>query len=118
MGPFRGAPSSSVSSPDNSGWIPHSAGNARRKPRQQTEQCVRQLEFIMKAAGGTLDDIIKTTVYLMEGTDRAAFLDAYTEQFRRRLRSPWLPTGLTMELEAMRTDCVVEIDAVAWLGAR
>ena len=90
------------------------AGNLR----QQTEQCVRQLEFIMKAAGGTLDDIIKTTVYLMEGTDRAAFLDAYTEQFRRRLRSPWLPTGLTMELDAMRTDCVVEIDAVAWLGAR
>jgi 2-iminobutanoate/2-iminopropanoate deaminase len=86
--------------------------------RQQTEQCVRQLEFIMKAAGGTLDDIVKTTVYLMEGTDRAVFLDAYTEQFRRRLRSPWLPTGLTMELDAMRTDCVVEIDAVAWLGAR
>jgi len=54
----------------------------------------------------------------MEGMDRAAFLDAYTEQFRRRLRSPWLPTGLTMELDAMRTDCVVEIDAVAWLGAR
>jgi 2-iminobutanoate/2-iminopropanoate deaminase len=86
--------------------------------RQQTEQCVRQLEFIMKAAGGALDDIIKTTVYLMEGIDRAAFLDAYTEQFRRRLRSPWLPTGLTMELDAMRTDCVVEIDAVAWLGVR
>jgi 2-iminobutanoate/2-iminopropanoate deaminase len=86
--------------------------------RQQTEQCVRQLEFIMKAAGGTLDDIIKTTVYLMAGMDRAVFLDAYTEQFRRRLRSAWLPAGLTMELDAMRTDCVVEIDAVAWLGTR
>jgi 2-iminobutanoate/2-iminopropanoate deaminase len=86
--------------------------------RQQTEQCVRQLEFIMKASGGTLDDIVKTTVYLMEGMDHAAFVDAYTEQFRRRLKSPWMPAGLTMDLDAMRTDCVVEIDAVAWLGGR
>ena len=85
--------------------------------RSQTEQCVRQLEFIMQAAGGTLDNIVKTTVYLMQGMDRNVFLDAYTEQFRRRLKSPWMPAGLTMELDAMRTDCVVEIDAVAWLGS-
>jgi hypothetical protein len=25
---------------------------------------------------------------------------------------------ITMELDAMRTDCLVEIDAVAWLGKR
>lgn len=86
--------------------------------RSQTEQCVRQLEFIMQAAGGTLDDIVKTTVYLMRGMDRQVFLDVYTEQLRRRLKSPWMPAGLTMELDAMRPDCVVEIDAVAWLGAR
>ncbi len=86
--------------------------------RAQTEQCVRQLEFIMQAAGGTLDNIIKTTVYLVQGMDRNVFLDTYTEQFRRRLKSPWMPAGLTMELDAMRTDCVVEIDAIAWLGPR
>jgi 2-iminobutanoate/2-iminopropanoate deaminase len=86
--------------------------------RQQTEQCVRQLEFIVKAAGGTLDNIVKTTVYLMDGTDRQVFLDAYIEQFRRRLKTPWMPAGLTMDLDAMRTDCLVEIDAVAWLGSR
>jgi enamine deaminase RidA (YjgF/YER057c/UK114 family) len=46
------------------------------------------------------------------------FLDAYGEQFRRRLRSPWMPAGLTMTVDALRPDCLVEIDAVAWLGAR
>jgi 2-iminobutanoate/2-iminopropanoate deaminase len=86
--------------------------------RGQTEQCVRQLQFIVQAAGGTLDDIVKTTCYLMEGMDRNVFLDAYTEQFRKGLKSPWMPAGLTMELDAMRTDCLVEIDAVAWLGKR
>jgi enamine deaminase RidA (YjgF/YER057c/UK114 family) len=79
---------------------------------------VRQLEFIMQAAGGTLDNIVKTTVYMMEGQDRQVLLDAYAESFRRRLKSPWMPAGLTMDLDAMRTDCLVEIDAVAWLGAR
>ncbi len=86
--------------------------------RGQTEQCIRQLQWIVEAAGGTMDDIVKTTVYLIDGVDRAVFLDAYTEQFRRRLKSPWMPAGLTMDLDAMRTDCLVEIDAVAWLGPR
>jgi 2-iminobutanoate/2-iminopropanoate deaminase len=86
--------------------------------RAQTEQCVRQLQFIMEAAGGTLDDIVKTTVYLLAGQDRAVLLDAYGEQFRRRLRSPWMPAGLTMTVDALRPDCLVEIDAVAYLGGR
>jgi 2-iminobutanoate/2-iminopropanoate deaminase len=86
--------------------------------RAQTEQCVRQLQFIMEAAGGTLDDIVKTTVYLLAGQDRAVFLDAYGEQFRRRVRSPWMPAGLTMTVDALRPDCLVEIDAVAYLGGR
>jgi 2-iminobutanoate/2-iminopropanoate deaminase len=86
--------------------------------RAQTEQCVRQLQFIMEAAGGTLDDIVKTTVYLLAGQDRAVLLDAYGEQLRRRLRSPWMPAGLTMTVDALRPDCLVEIDAVAYLGGR
>jgi 2-iminobutanoate/2-iminopropanoate deaminase len=86
--------------------------------RAQTEQCVRQLQFIMEAAGGTLDDIVKTTVYLLAGQDRTVLLDAYGEQFRRRLRSPWMPAGLTMTVDALRPDCLVEIDAVAYLGGR
>ncbi|MGA7486873.1 MAG: RidA family protein, partial [Xanthobacteraceae bacterium] len=86
--------------------------------RAQTEQCVRQLQFIMEAAGGTLGDIVKTTVYLLAGQDRAVLLDAYGEQFRRRLRNPWMPAGLTMTVDALRPDCLVEIDAVAYLGDR
>jgi hypothetical protein len=28
----------------------------------------------MQAAGGTLDDVVKTTIYLMQGMDRNVFL--------------------------------------------
>lgn len=86
--------------------------------RAQTEQCVRQLQLIMEAAGATMDDIVKTTVYLLDGQDRAVLLDAYGEQLRRRLRSPWMPAGLTMTVDALRPECLVEIDAVAYLGGR
>ena len=86
--------------------------------RAQTEQCVWQLQLIMEAAGATMDDIVKTTVYLLDGQDRAVLLDAYGEQFRRRLRSPWMPAGLTMTVDALRPECLVEIDAVAYLGGR
>ena len=85
---------------------------------EQTRQIFSRIERIVKAAGGTMDDIVKTTVYLLDGQDRSVFLDAYGEQFRRRLRSPWMPAGLTMTVDALRPDCLVEIDAVAWLGAR
>jgi 2-iminobutanoate/2-iminopropanoate deaminase len=86
--------------------------------RAQTEQCVRRLQLIMEAAGATMDDIVKTTVYLLDGQDRAVLFEAYGEQFRRRLRSPWMPAGLTMTVDALRPECLVEIDAVAYLGAR
>ena len=84
----------------------------------QTEQCLRQTQWIVEAAGGTLDDVVKTTVYLLDGQPRAVFLDAYGEYFRRRLKSPWMPTGLTMDVESLRPGCLVEIDSVAWLGPR
>jgi enamine deaminase RidA (YjgF/YER057c/UK114 family) len=64
--------------------------------RAQTEQCVRQLQFIVDGV----------------------FVDAYAARFRQYLRSPWLPAGLTMYVDALRPDCLVEIDAVAWLGPR
>jgi hypothetical protein len=37
---------------------------------------------------------------------------------RRVLREFSVYGLITMELDAMRTDCLVEIDAVAWLGKR
>jgi 2-iminobutanoate/2-iminopropanoate deaminase len=86
--------------------------------RSQTEQCIRQLQFVMQEAGGTLDNIVKTTTFLLEGTDRKLFLDAYSKEFQRQLKSPWMPAGLTMDVDALRPDCLVEIDAVAWMGKR
>ena len=81
----------------------------------QIEVTMRHLKDIVEEAGGTLDDVVKTTVYLVAGQDRERFAETYRNFFRRYLRSPTMPTGLTMEVQELSPRCLVEIDAVAFL---
>jgi 2-iminobutanoate/2-iminopropanoate deaminase len=81
----------------------------------QIEATLRHLKDIVEEAGGTSDDVVKTTTYLIAGQDRARFAEAYQEFFRRYLRSSSMPAGLTMEVQELSPRCLVEIDAVAWL---
>jgi len=82
----------------------------------QTEVTLRHTKDIVESAGGTLDDIVKTTVYLTEGTNRAEFAAAYRKFFEMYYRKPTLPTGLTIEVRELSPRCLVEIDSVAFLG--
>jgi 2-iminobutanoate/2-iminopropanoate deaminase len=84
----------------------------------QIEATLRHLKDIVEEAGGTLDDVVKTTVYLIAGQDRARFASAYREFFCRYLRSSHMPAGLTMEVQELSPRCLVEIDAVAFLPKR
>ena len=81
----------------------------------QIEATLRHLKDIVEEAGGTLDDVVKTTVYLIAGQNRLRFADAYRDFFRRYLRSSTMPAGLTMEVQELSPRCLVEIDAVAFL---
>jgi 2-iminobutanoate/2-iminopropanoate deaminase len=49
--------------------------------RAQALQCLRNVETIVKLAGGTLDDVVKTTVWLHDWSDYAALNEAYAEVF-------------------------------------
>jgi 2-iminobutanoate/2-iminopropanoate deaminase len=82
----------------------------------QIDATLRHLKDIVEEAGGTLDDVVKTTVYLIAGQDRSRFARAYRDFFRRYLRSSTMPTGLTMEVQELSPRCLVEIDAVALLN--
>ncbi len=81
----------------------------------QIEATLRHLKDIVEEAGGSLDDVVKTTVYLIAGQDRARFAKAYRDFFARYLRSSTMPAGLTMEVQELSPRCLVEIDAVALL---
>jgi len=82
----------------------------------QTEATLCHTQDIVEAAGGTLDDIVKTTVYLTEGTDRAEFAEAYKNYFTTHSRRNAMPAGLTVEVQELAPCCLVEIDSVAFLG--
>jgi len=81
----------------------------------QIEATLRHLKDIVDEAGGSLDDVVKTTVYLIAGQDRSRFAKAYCDFFARYLRSSTMPAGLTMEVQELSPRCLVEIDAVALL---
>ena len=81
----------------------------------QTHVTLQHVKDIVEEAGGTLDDIVKTTVYLTAGQDRSKFTTAYREFFASNKRNSTMPAGLTVEVRELSPRCLVEIDAVALL---
>jgi 2-iminobutanoate/2-iminopropanoate deaminase len=84
----------------------------------QTEVTLQHAKDILEEAGGTLDDVVKTTVYLVAGQERSRFAAAYTKFFNRYRRASQMPAGLTVEVRELAPRCLVEIDAVAYLQRR
>jgi 2-iminobutanoate/2-iminopropanoate deaminase len=82
----------------------------------QTEITLRHVKYIVEEADGTLNDVVKTTVYLTAGQDRSEFADAYRNFFK--LHATTLPAGLNLEVGELSPGCLVEIDAVAYLPRR
>ena len=51
--------------------------------REQARQCLRNVETVVRLAGGTLDDVVKTTVWLHDWSDYDALNEVYAEFFPR-----------------------------------
>src|SRR5215813_7011212 len=49
--------------------------------KEQTEQVFHNLRAILRGAGLTLDDVVKTTVFLIDMQDSAAMNEVYARQF-------------------------------------
>jgi reactive intermediate/imine deaminase len=75
---------------------------------EQTGQTLENVAAILDAAGCSMDDVLKTTVYLRDMDDYDAVNDAYAEFF------PGEPPARTaVEVGALPVDLDVEIEAVA-----
>ena len=84
----------------------------------QTEVTLQHTKDIVEAAGGALDDIVKTTVYLTKGMDRVEFSAVYRKFFETHSSGGSMPAGLTVEVQELSPRCLVEIDSVAILPSR
>ena len=75
---------------------------------EQTEQVFANLRAILEAAGSSLDRVVKTTVYLTNLDDFQAMNDVY-----RRHVGEVPPARATVEVSALPSGALVEIDAIA-----
>ena len=74
----------------------------------QTERVLQNLAGILKAAGSSLEQVVKTTVFLKNMPDFAAMNDVYGRYFTQ---AP--PARSTVEVARLPKDVLVEIDVVA-----
>jgi 2-iminobutanoate/2-iminopropanoate deaminase len=77
----------------------------------ETEQVLDNIAATVEEAGGSLDDVVKVTVYLTDLDDYDRVNDAYGEQFTD---DP--PARVCVEVSRLPDDVRVEMDAVAYLG--
>ena len=80
--------------------------------RAQTRQTIENIRHLIEAAGGTLRDVVKCTVYVTDRANWAPMNEVYFEIFAEDPphRVSCIVTGLGSP------DCLVEIDATAYLG--
>lgn len=74
---------------------------------QQTEQVLKNLSAVLEAAGTSLNNVVKTTVFLMDMADFAAMNEIYAKYFnenkpaRATVQAAGLPRGARVEIECI-----------------
>ena len=78
---------------------------------EQTEQVFKNLTAVLKAAGASLDDVVKTTVFLADMGEFAAMNDVYARHFVDNK-----PARATVQAAKLPRDARVEIECIAVVG--
>lgn len=76
----------------------------------QTEQVLKNLAAICEAAGSTLQDVVKTTVFLQDMSDFQAMNEVYARYFGDNR-----PARSTVAVRGLPRDVRVEIEAIVRL---
>ena len=73
----------------------------------QTRQCLENVKQVLKAAGASLDDVVKVTVFLGDASDFARMNEVYRSYFLtdRPARSTAI-TGLAVPNMLLEIECV------------
>ncbi|MFN3219073.1 MAG: RidA family protein [Acidimicrobiales bacterium] len=98
-----------------SGQVPSDADGATvgvGDPAAQTHQVIDRIADVVEAAGATLDDVVKITVYLADFAD----FGAVNGVFRERFSAPY-PARASVTAGLVRPDFLIEMDAIAVVPA-
>jgi 2-iminobutanoate/2-iminopropanoate deaminase len=79
---------------------------------EQAKQIFARIERILKAAGGTMDNLVKMTIFVVDITKNTEVWRA-----RREFFTGDFPTSTLVEVRSLAgPETLVEIETVAWLG--
>ena len=78
--------------------------------KEQTARVLTNLKEVLEAAGGSLDNVVKTTVYLADMAQFADMNEVYATFFSEKP-----PARATVQAAALPKNALVEIDAIALL---
>ena len=95
-----------------SGQVGHvdGEGNNLEGVEAQTRQALDNMRRVLEAAGASMDDVVKTTVFLVRAEDFPRMNDVYRTYFTRDL-----PARSTVIVAALaRPEIVVEIEGIAY----
>ena len=113
-GPFQGAPYNQaigvgdlVFVAGQLGIVLETGELAGETVQEQTEQIMRNLSAILETAGSGLDNLVKTTVFLIDLADFAGMNEVYAKHVgdrppaRSTIGISQLPSGARVEIEAV-----------------
>jgi 2-iminobutanoate/2-iminopropanoate deaminase len=75
----------------------------------QARQVLANLRAVLEAAGASLDDVVRTTIYLIDLSHFPRINAVYAEHFTGEPR----PARATVQVAALPLGAAVEIDAIA-----
>ncbi|MEQ1923228.1 MAG: RidA family protein [Pyrinomonadaceae bacterium] len=78
---------------------------------EQTEQVLKNLSEVLTAAGTSLDNVVKTTVFLADMNDFAEMNEVYSRFFIDNK-----PARATVQAARLPRDAKVEIECIAVVG--
>ena len=86
---------------------------ATKKPYEdftaQVEGAIANVKALVEAAGGTMDSVVKTTVFLADLANFALLNEIYAKHFNGEVR----PARSTFQVAALPLGADVEIEAIA-----
>ena len=75
---------------------------------EQTEQALKNIAAVLKASGSSMDEAVKTTVFLADINDFAKMNEVYARYFKQPF-----PARSTVQVARLPRDARVEIEVVA-----
>jgi 2-iminobutanoate/2-iminopropanoate deaminase len=79
---------------------------------KETEQVMQNLEAVLKAAGATWADVVKTTVFLADMNDFATVNGIYARYFDEATA----PARACVQVAKLPKNVLVEVDCIAVIG--